>query len=47
MRGGSVAATPHEPMMDNIVLWHLHLGNMIETDMLKLHASGLLPRLRS
>ena len=43
MIGGSAAGTPHEPMMDNIVLWHLHLGNMIETDMQKLHASVSLP----
>ena len=45
--GGAGVATPHEPTTDDTILWHLRLGHMSETGMLKLHARGLLPGVRS
>ena len=39
--GGAAVATTHEPTMDDKLLWHLLLGHMSETGMLKLHARGL------
>ena len=47
MIGGTAVATPHEPTMDDTLLWHLRLGHMSETSMLKFHAHGLLPGVRS
>ena len=45
--GGAAVATSHEPTTDDTLLWHLRLGHMSETGMLKLHTRGLLPGVRS
>ena len=45
--GGAAVATPHAPTTDDTLLWHLRLGHMSETGMLKLQARGLLHGVRS
>ena len=45
--GGALVSTTHETMTYDTLLWHLRLGHMNEMSLLKLHACGQQPGVRS